>query len=219
MSESPDKVINEIVGPAIFIAFLTKILSYLSDRLFQYIIGKDSICRLQWCIDCLKITSLTGWNPYKCLSVSNSGILSVVCRSLCPAYTILCRGLGYLPKVRYIILVDPLWDGFLIFETVFLSRSATLPYVWKQYHKNEWRLRLVTHIFTKLSQNVCLINIHILINTCQMLLHVMESLLILLSFWVFLYIFDDHSCLNCGISTKLSLKVKVFCIDYVSNQY
>ena len=33
----------------------------------------------------------------------------------------------------------------------------------KQYHKSERQLRLVAYIFTKLAQNVCLINIHIFI--------------------------------------------------------
>ena len=77
----------------------------------------------------------------KCLSVGNArissvgnfGILSVVVVVvvcvLAPAYTSLCRGLKYSPKVRYIILVDPNGVGFLIFETVFLDRSATLSYV------------------------------------------------------------------------------------------
>ena len=41
----------------------------------------------------------------------------------------LCRGLIYLLKVGYIILVDPNETGFLIFETVFLFRTPTLPYV------------------------------------------------------------------------------------------
>ena len=35
----------------------------------------------------------------------------------------------YLPKVRYIIVVDPNGAGFLIFGSVFLGRSATLPNV------------------------------------------------------------------------------------------
>ena len=50
----------------------------------------------------------------------------------------------------------------------------------KKYYKNERHLRLITNSFTKLSQNVCLINTHIL--TCQMQLHVMEGPLILLQF-------------------------------------
>ena len=33
----------------------------------------------------------------------------------------------------------------------------------KKHYKNEWHLCLVTHIFTKLSLNVCLINTHSLI--------------------------------------------------------
>ena len=33
----------------------------------------------------------------------------------------------------------------------------------KKHYKNEWYLNLVIHIFSKLSQNVCLINIHFLI--------------------------------------------------------
>ena len=75
----------------------------------------------------------------------------------------LCSGLKCLLKVRYIILVELLWIRFLIFKTVFLCRSTTLPYVWKIYHKNEWYLRLVVPIFTKLSQNVYLVNTHIFI--------------------------------------------------------
>ena len=116
-----------------------------------------------------------------CLSSS----LSVVC-VLAPAYTSLCRGLKYLPKVSYIILVDPLRDRFLIIETVFLGRSETLPYVWKIHHRNEWHLHLVAPIFTKLSQSVCLINIHIFIYwhaRCDV-------------FWAFSYIIIDHLCLN-----------------------
>ena len=70
---------------------------------------------------------------YKNKIVGNSGILSVVVVVcvLAPAYHSLSRDLKYSPKVRYIIVVDPLWGGFLIFETVFLGRLATLPYVWK----------------------------------------------------------------------------------------
>ena len=93
-----------------------------------------------------------------CLSSSSS----VVC-VLAPAYTSSCRGLKCLPKVRYIILVDPLWARFLIFTTLFLGRSAALPYIWKIHHKNERHLRLVAPIFTKLSQSVYPINIHFFI--------------------------------------------------------
>ena len=61
----------------------------------------------------------------------------------------------------YIVLVVLNLAGFLIFETVFLGSSTTL--CLKKYHKSERHLRLMTHIFTKLSQNVCLVNTHILV--------------------------------------------------------
>ena len=72
----------------------------------------------------------------KCLSVGNSGILSVVrclllsvvC-SVSTVYTNIYRALKYLLKVRYIILIYPSLTGFLIFETFCLGRSKTLPYV------------------------------------------------------------------------------------------
>ena len=74
-------------------------------------------------------------NSKKCLSVGNSGILSVVVVVvvcvIAPACTSLCRGRKYLIKVRYIILVDLNSARFLIFETVVLGRTATLPYVKK----------------------------------------------------------------------------------------
>ena len=81
--------------------------------------------------------------------------------SMSTVYTTLCRGPKYLLKVRYIILVYPNVTRFLIFKVFCLGRSKTLPYVWKKHYKN-WRyLCLLKHIFTKLSQNVCLIDIHI----------------------------------------------------------
>ena len=97
-------------------------------------------------------------------------VLSVVCRMLSvicvltPAYSGLCRGLEYSLKIQCIILVDPNIAVILIFKTLCLGRSKTLPYVWKKISQ-ERHLRLVSHIFTKLSQIVCLINVHILI--CQ----------------------------------------------------
>ena len=53
---------------------------------------------------------------------------------------------------------------FFIFNTVFCCRMETLFYVWKTYPKNERHLCLVKHCFTKLSQNVSLINTHILMH-------------------------------------------------------
>ena len=41
----------------------------------------------------------------------------------------------------------------------------------------------------------------------------MERPLILLCFWVFSYIFDDYLCLNCRISTKLSLIIYLINTD------
>ena len=78
------------------------------------------------------------------------------------AYTSLCRSPKYLLKVRYIILNDPNVVRFLIFETLCLGRAKTLTYVWKKYHKNVPYLCFVAHSITKLSQNMCLINTHIL---------------------------------------------------------
>ena len=77
-------------------------------------------------------------NKYnKFLSFGDSGILFVV------VIIFLCPRFWY----RYIILVDPNGAGFLISNTVFLTG-------WKQFP---------THIFTKFSQNVYLINTHIFI--------------------------------------------------------
>ena len=91
-------------------------------------------------------------------------------------------------------------------------RAGQLPYVWKMYSKNEQHLRLVAHIFTKLSQNVCLINTNILMYQharCDCKLW--KALWFYWVFCVFSYIFDDHLCLNCCIFTKLSL------IEYLIN--
>ena len=90
--------------------------------------------------------------PKKCLSV-------VVCDAS-TAYISLCRGLKYLLKVRFIILIHPNVAWFYNFKTLCLGSPKTLPYVWKKNHKNERHLCLAAHIFTKLSQNVYLISIH-----------------------------------------------------------
>ena len=64
---------------------------------------------------------------------------------------------------------------------------------------------LETQIFTKLLQNVCLINTHNSIHryakcSCKW----WKTLWFYCVFWVFSYIIVDHSCLNCCMSTKLS---------------
>ena len=54
--------------------------------------------------------------------------LSVLC-SASAIYTSFCRCLKYLLKVRHIILVYPNVVGFLIFRTLGLGRSKTMPCV------------------------------------------------------------------------------------------
>ena len=67
---------------------------------------------------------------------------------------------------------------------------------------------MVPQIFTKHSQNVCLINTHVL-----MYQYAIFNSKLWKSNWfcgVFWYIhFDDHSCLKCCISTKLSQMVSL----------
>ena len=74
-------------------------------------------------------------NSKKCLSIDNFEIPSVVC-SASAAYISLCRGLKYLLKVRYTILVYCNVARFLISNTVFCCRIETLPYAWKNITKN-----------------------------------------------------------------------------------
>ena len=74
----------------------------------------------------------------------------------------------------------------------------------KKYHKNVQQLCLVTHSFAQLSQNVCLINTHILINwyarcNCK----IWKVLWFYSIFLVFSHIIYEHSCLKCCIYTKL----------------
>ena len=93
-----------------------------------------------------------------CLSVILEFCLSVCSAST--AYTNLCRGLKYLPKVRYskvkyIILNDPIVARFLIFETLCFGRAKTLTYIWKKYHKNEQHLSLVEHIPSSNFHRMC----------------------------------------------------------------
>ena len=52
---------------------------------------------------------------------------------------------------------------------------------------------------------------HFNIMTCQMWLKIMGRSLILLRYWVFLYIIDDHSCLVHNLYQTFT--------DFVSNQY
>ena len=64
--------------------------------------------------------------------------------------------------------------------------------------KSELHLYLVTYIFTKLSQNVCLIDAHILTYcyaTCNFRLW-KDSSFYCIYLGIFIYIIDDRSCLN-----------------------
>ena len=82
-------------------------------------------------------------------------------------------------------------------RSIYLSMSAKKGW-------NEWHLYLVTHIFTKLSQNVSLINTHFLMYwyaRCN------RKLWRVPQFYCVFLVFYDNSCLNCFIFTKHSLIV------------
>ena len=67
-----------------------------------------------------------------CMSVILEFCLPVVAvYSASTAYTSLCRGLKYLLKIPYCIQYYLNMTRFLVFQTVFLGRSVTMPYIWK----------------------------------------------------------------------------------------
>ena len=90
----------------------------------------------------------------------------------------------------------------------FLLQNRKTALCLKKYHKNERHLCLVAYIFTKLSQNVCIIITHILMYwfaRCNCKLCVVSWFYYIS--WVFLYIIiDNHfmSELIYSTSTKLS---------------
>ena len=96
----------------------------------------------------------------KCLSVGNSGILSVVVCSASVTYTSLCRGLKYVLKLCYITLVY--FNLYYDYRDFMFGQVTYMALCLKKYHKNELQLCLLIHIFTKFSHSVCLINVHIL---------------------------------------------------------
>ena len=49
------------------------------------------------------------------------------------------------------------------FRDIVFGKVKNIAICLKKYHKSEWHLYLVRHNFTKLSQNMCLIDTHILI--------------------------------------------------------
>ena len=147
-------------------------------------------------------------NSKKCLSVVNFGLLSVVvvvvvCSAFL-AYISICRGLEKLLKITFIIWNHPNVAGFLIFNTVFFAGRQHCPMSENENNKNERHFCLISCIFTKLSQNVCLINTHILIHRyvrCDCKLW--SALWFYCVFWVFSHIIDCYSCRNRFIFTKL----------------
>ena len=97
-------VLEEDDAPDAFIGF-----SCLSDRIYRvcHVSDKNKKNVCLW-------------------EISEFCLLSVDC-SPTAAYTSLCRDQKYLLKLRYIILVYLNVTGFLIFETICLGRSKTLP--------------------------------------------------------------------------------------------
>ena len=77
----------------------------------------------------------------KTVNVCLSIILEFYLRSVvCPTYTSLCTGLKCLPKVSYIIVVDPNSAGSLISNTTFLLRDGNIALYLKTISQNftEW---------------------------------------------------------------------------------
>ena len=69
-------------------------------------------------------------NDKKCLSVGNFGILSVAVLFLAPtAYSSLRTDLKYLLEIPYFVHNYPNVTRFLIFDTLCLGWTKTLPYV------------------------------------------------------------------------------------------
>ena len=140
------------------------------------------------------------WNSLCCLSRTQTHADTVIPINI-------FRILKYLLKIYCIILIIKiLYDTDFRFSRLFFGQVSNTAICLKKCHKNEWHLRFITHIYTKLSQNLCLIiNTHNFdISICHMWLQVMERPLILLRFfWIFSYIIIDD-CLMCCISTKLS---------------
>ena len=140
--------------------------------------------------------------------------MSVVVRVLALAYKSLCRVLEYLEEGRYIIVVDPQWDYFWDRFSGQVGNTAIC--LRKRYHK----MRFVTYIFTKLAQNVCPINTHILIyqhTRCNWKLWKAQWLYSF--FLVFSYIIDDYSCLKNCIFIKISLIMCVIIVDILICQH
>ena len=82
-----------------------------------------------------------------------------------------------------------------------------MSYVWKNTSQI-WAVFAFDSTYLHQTFTECVSNqyTHFNVSTCQMWLQVIEHFLILLRFFlgIFIYLFDNHSCLNCCISTKPS---------------
>ena len=84
------------------------------------------------------------------------------------------------------------------FRDFFYEHVKNIAVRLKKYHKSERHSCLVTNIFIKLLQNMCLI-----IRTFWLI--IMPDVTASYDFtWVFSHTIDDNSCKNCCSSTKLS---------------
>ena len=82
--------------------------------------------------------------------------------------------------------------------TIFLGRSATLLYIWKKISQ-KWTAFTFGNTYLHQTFTEC----------TQILIYWYVRCV----FFVFSHIFDDHSCLNCCISTKHSLIVYLISTD------
>ena len=90
----------------------------------------------------------------------------------------------------------------MIFETIFLGRSETLPYVWKTMSQ-KWKAFAFGSTYLDQTFTEC-IYMFWYINIPELTASYGIFLWFYCVFWSFSYIIIDHSCLNCCISTKLS---------------
>ena len=124
----------------------------------------------------------------KCMSVGNSRILSSV-SSLQPTLAYV-EGWNIHQKLGILSIFD--------FWSRLSGQFGNIALCLGKNHKHLRHLRLVAHIFTKFSQTVCLINIHISIyrhTRCDRMLW--NALWFYNIFLAFSYITIDCSCLYC----------------------
>ena len=100
------------------------------------------------------------------------------------------------------ITVDPNRARFLIFETVFLSRATTLPYVKKISQK--WVAFTFGSIYLHQTFTECVSNQYAQYWHARCDRKLWKAIWFFSVLWVFSYIIYDYSCLKCCIFTKLS---------------